>query len=130
MRIDALGPDGAYQTRNREIVTTTAGVMVAELSLVPPLYVSRTIIAQRKTRPLPAGQRECVEILRSSGESLLALINDILDFSKIEAGRLELESIDFNIQGVIEIQPASFCEKPRPLMMKGVNQVRPSDSAQ
>ena len=58
MRIDALGPDGPYQTRNREIVTTTAGVTVAELSLVPPLYVSRTIIAQRKTRPLPAGQRE------------------------------------------------------------------------
>jgi PAS domain S-box-containing protein len=47
-------------------------------------------------------QREYVEIVRSSGESLLALINDILDFSKIEAGRLELESVDFDVQGVIE----------------------------
>jgi PAS domain S-box-containing protein len=47
-------------------------------------------------------QREYVEIVRSSGESLLTLINDILDFSKIEAGRLELESLDFNIQSVIE----------------------------
>ncbi len=56
--IDALGPDGTYRTRNREPVTTTAGVVVAELSLVPPLYVSRTIIAQRKTRPLPARERE------------------------------------------------------------------------
>ena len=35
-----------------------------------------------------------------------------------------------NTQGRIEIQPASFCEKPSPLTMKGVNQVRPSDSAQ
>jgi PAS domain S-box-containing protein len=51
---------------------------------------------------LNSQQREYAEIVRSSGESLLALINDILDFSKIEAGRLELESIDFNIQGVIE----------------------------
>ncbi len=52
--------------------------------------------------PLGAQQREYAEIVRSSGESLLALINDILDFSKIEAGRLELEAIDFNIQSVIE----------------------------
>jgi acyl-CoA reductase-like NAD-dependent aldehyde dehydrogenase len=58
MRVDALGPNGAYQTRNREIITTTAGVAVVELSVVPPLYISRTINAQRNTRPLPAGQRE------------------------------------------------------------------------
>jgi PAS domain S-box-containing protein len=51
---------------------------------------------------LDAQQREYAEIVRSSGESLLALINDILDFSKIEAGRLELECIDFAIQTVIE----------------------------
>ncbi len=51
---------------------------------------------------LDAQQREYAEIARSSGESLLMLISDILDFSKIEAGRLELESIDFNIQSVIE----------------------------
>ena len=35
-----------------------------------------------------------------------------------------------NTQGKTEIQPASFCEKPSPLTMKGVNQVSPSDSAQ
>jgi two-component system, sensor histidine kinase and response regulator len=52
--------------------------------------------------PLGAQQREYAEIVRSSGESLLALINDILDFSKIEAGHLELESIDFTLQNVIE----------------------------
>ncbi len=58
LSIDALGPSGAYQTRNREIVTTTAGLAVVDLSIVPPLYVSRTINTQRNTRPLPAGQRE------------------------------------------------------------------------
>jgi two-component system sensor histidine kinase/response regulator len=47
-------------------------------------------------------QRECVEIVRSSGESLLSLINDILDFSKIEAGRMELESIDLDVRDVID----------------------------
>ncbi len=58
MRIDALGPSGAYHTRNREIVITTAGAAVVDLGIVPPLYVSRTITAQRDTRPLPARQRE------------------------------------------------------------------------
>ncbi|MGZ4576180.1 MAG: aldehyde dehydrogenase family protein [Mycobacterium sp.] len=58
MRIDALGPGGEYRTRNREVIRTTAGVAVAELSLVPPLYVSRTLGAQRKAEPLPVPQRE------------------------------------------------------------------------
>lgn len=56
--IDALGPGGEYRTRNREIITSTAGVAVGELSIVPPLYVSRTIAAQRTSRPLPVAERE------------------------------------------------------------------------
>ena len=52
--------------------------------------------------PLTTEQREYAEIARSSGHSLLALINDVLDVSKIEAGRLELESIDFNVDSVID----------------------------
>src|SRR5258708_14894242 len=55
--IDALGPAGVYRTRNREVITDTAGVAVAALSLVPPLYVAGTIGAQRQVRPLPIGQR-------------------------------------------------------------------------
>jgi len=58
MRIDALGSHGEYQTRNSEIITTTTGVPVVELSLVPPLYISRTINAQRRARPLPARKLE------------------------------------------------------------------------
>jgi PAS domain S-box-containing protein len=40
-------------------------------------------------------QREYLDLVKSSANSLLSLINDILDFSKIEAGKLTVESIDF-----------------------------------
>ena len=42
--------------------------------------------------------REYLELIQSSGESLLTLINDILDFSKIEAGKLQLESKRFSLR--------------------------------
>jgi acyl-CoA reductase-like NAD-dependent aldehyde dehydrogenase len=56
--IDALGPQGEYRTRNREVIRDATGMPVAELSIVPRLYVARTIGAQRKARPLPAAQRD------------------------------------------------------------------------
>jgi PAS domain S-box-containing protein len=51
--------------------------------------------------PLDKIQREYVDIIRGSAETLLSLINDILDFSKIEAGRLELEHIPFDLRSPI-----------------------------
>ncbi len=58
--------------------------------------------------PLPEVQRERLEIIRQSGESLLALINDVLDLSKIEAGKLELENADFNLEALIRSAWSGF----------------------
>jgi len=44
-----------------------------------------------KHSPLDARQREYLDVIRSSGESMLGIINDILDYSKIEAGKMELD---------------------------------------
>jgi PAS domain S-box-containing protein len=51
---------------------------------------------------LTAEQKQYAHLLKSSGESLLALINDILDFSKIEAQKLVLEQLDFNLRETLE----------------------------
>lgn len=51
---------------------------------------------------LDADQRERIEAVKFSGESLLDIINDILDLSKIEARKLELDAITFSLRGVIE----------------------------
>ncbi len=48
--------------------------------------------------PLTAEQRDCLETVQQSGESLLVILNDILDFSKMEAGRVEFESVNFDLQ--------------------------------
>ena len=49
-----------------------------------------------ESKHLDERERECVEVIRRSGETLLAIIDDVLDFSKIEAGLLTLEKTDFD----------------------------------
>ena len=47
-------------------------------------------------------QQDYLGKIQSSAHSLLGIINDILDFSKIEAGKLDMESVDFNLDDVLE----------------------------
>jgi signal transduction histidine kinase/DNA-binding response OmpR family regulator/HPt (histidine-containing phosphotransfer) domain-containing protein len=46
-------------------------------------------------------QRENLEMVRASADSLLMVINDILDFSKVEAGRLELDKVEIDVGDVV-----------------------------
>lgn len=47
-------------------------------------------------------QKEFINIVRLSGESLLSIINDVLDYSKIESGKVDLEEHPFEIASPIE----------------------------
>lgn len=50
---------------------------------------------------LTGEQREYLDIVKASADSLLVLIDDILDFSKIEAGRLNVDPVVFSFQKVL-----------------------------
>jgi two-component system, sensor histidine kinase len=61
-------------------------------------------------------QRELVEVIRTSGETLLPIINDILDLSKVESGKLELEPAPFVLRDAVDqamdlLAPMAFEKK-------------------
>lgn len=65
--------------------------------------------------PLTEKQKEIIQTLRLSGETLLSLINDLLDFAKIEDGSITLEESQFNlielVQKVFSIMAVQAKEK-------------------
>jgi len=57
---------------------------------------------------LSAIQRDRLDVIRQSGESLLAILNDMLDLSKIEAGKLDLEEVEFDLGEIARGAHATF----------------------
>ncbi len=52
--------------------------------------------------PLTGEQKELVQIMRTSGQSLVHLINDVLDFSKLESDKMEMENEPLDVATLIE----------------------------
>lgn len=52
--------------------------------------------------PLNNEQKDIVNTIRFSGDSLLTIINDILDFTKIESNQIDLEAISLNLRTTVE----------------------------
>jgi acyl-CoA reductase-like NAD-dependent aldehyde dehydrogenase len=64
--LDALGPTGGYHAHDRLTITDVAGNPVAELSMVPRLFVTRAMAALRNADTLPLDER--VAALAHAGE--------------------------------------------------------------
>lgn len=58
-------------------------------------------------------QRQYVEIIQSSGKSLISIINEILDHSKIESRKIELENTIFNLEDIFNESIALFSHRAR-----------------
>ncbi len=74
---------------------------------------------------LDGDQREYAETIQTSSESLLTVINDILDFSKIEAGKLDIESIELEVRGVVDDVVSTVDFQVQSKGLKLVVEVRP-----
>ena len=62
-------------------------------------------------------QREYLEKIQNSSQHLLGVINDVLDFSKIESGHFHIESIEFELERVLDTVANLVAEKA---MAKGL----------
>ena len=62
-----------------------------------PLNGVMGLIRLMTDSPLSDEQRQWLQLMDDSAQTLLCLLNDILDLSKIEAGRMELDAAPFNV---------------------------------
>ncbi|MDE2600261.1 MAG: response regulator [Rhodocyclaceae bacterium] len=56
-------------------------------------------------------QREYLNLVRNSGETLLSIINELLDYARIEAGHLEFEHIEFSLRHTVAMAVRALAPK-------------------
>ncbi len=119
--LDALGPGGEYRTRKRELITDVSGAPVAEMTIVPSLYVARTVAAQRKARPLPPAERAAA--LARAAELFLSKEIAGLDFDRYIGMTSRVSGLPIAVTRAgahsVAGQVAAACESVQPAQPTG-----------
>jgi len=67
-----------------------------------PLSLMLGVIELLGETKLDLDQRKYFEVLHRSGENLMRLVSDVLDVSRIESGRMTLETMEFNLNKLLD----------------------------
>lgn len=73
-----------------------------------PLHAVLGMVQALNRDGLTRAQRERVQVIRRSSETLLSLLNDLLDLSRIEAGALQLEVAEFDLEHLVRGVAAAY----------------------
>jgi|GEM_PF-1331937 len=87
-----------------EVASHTKSEFVANMSheIRTPLNATLGAAQLLQTTELSAPQKKYINMIKHSGESLLAIVNDILDFSKIESGHAQVAMGIFNLRESVQ----------------------------
>ncbi|MBE0504235.1 MAG: PAS domain S-box protein [Desulfuromonadales bacterium] len=88
-----------------EAATRAKSEFLANMSheIRTPMNAAMGMLYLMQQTPLTGQQKNYLEKAQNATNSLLRIINDILDFSKIEAGKLEMESVPFRLDTVLDL---------------------------
>jgi PAS domain S-box-containing protein len=100
----ALEAEMTAARRDAEAANTAKSEFLANMSheIRTPLNGVIGVAAALERTGLSAEQREMVDLILTSGQTLERVVSDVLDFSKIEAGQLEFDVHPFELRAEAE----------------------------